>query len=403
MTNQRKNPTYVAAPTVVSSKDAPTVEKEGTVSKLMNLRIVRAGQRYGAAKGALLSGGIAYSGIFSIFAALTIAWTVFMASLGKNDELRQTVLDGINDAMPGLLKTGEGSSGIIEPEQLILDTALNPASIIAVGVLLWTALSVMNALKISIRAMFGISKLPETFVMNKARDLLGFLALAVGVLLSSVLTTAAGTLGNTVLDWIGIEGAFAGWMLRIASLALAFGIDWLVIISLFRFTAGVRPLKKDLLMGTALGAVGTSLVRFLGTSVIGSVDDNPILASFAALATLLLWVNFVARIVLLAAAFTANPEPPHKVTVEEAIHANHTPNYVTLSVPETTNWRHEPFTGVIVPDYTLDPEFEEPEPDPLPEWKGAAGKFNRMRAERLEKKAAEARARYRRGQQREVL
>lgn len=361
----------------------------------MNLRLLRAFQRYGVAKGALLSGGIAYSAIFSIAAALTISLTVFMAVLGQNDELRETVFDGINEAMPGILKTDDDPSGLIAPESLIMDTAFNLATFIAMGVLLWTALSVMNALKVSIRAMFGISKLPENFILLKARDLLAFVGLALGVLLGSILTSAAGTLGSTILEFIGVEGTIAQWSIRIASLAIAFLVDFAVIALLFRYTAGARPPRKDLFLGAALGALGTSVVRFLGTSVLGSVADNPVLAPFAAIATLLLWVNFVTRIVLIAAAFTANPPAPMKITVPESIRANSTPNFVTMSVPETTRWTHEPFTGVVVPDMTRDPDFADRLRADLPEWRGRKGKKSRKKIQKLELQLAQAKMDYR--------
>nr|WP_240161694.1 YihY/virulence factor BrkB family protein [Flaviflexus equikiangi] len=343
----------------------------------------------------MLSGGIAYSGIFSIAAALTIAITAFMAFLGRNETLRKTVFDGVNEAMPGILKTADDPSGLIRPESLILDTALNPASIIAAGLLLWTALSVMNALKMSLRAMFGIVRLPETFIVLKARDLVAFLGLAIGVLVSSVLTSAAGALGDMVLEFLGVEGAIGQWFLRITSLAVAFLVDFVVIALLFRYTAGARPPRRDLILGASLGALGTSVVRFLGTSVIGSVSDNPVLAPFVAVATLLLWVNFVSRIVLIAAAFTANPPAPPKITVPEAIHAHSTPNYVTLSVPETTSWTFEPFTGVIVPDLTNDPEFSSRQKHDLPEWDTAEGRARLERIKEMELELDREKMRYR--------
>ncbi|MBN9328042.1 MAG: YihY/virulence factor BrkB family protein, partial [Cellulomonas sp.] len=58
----------------------------------------------------------------------------------------------------------------------------------------------------------------------------------------------------------------------------------------------------------AIAGVGLGVVRVLGTSVVsGSVRHNPVLASFAVIVVLLLWINLVSRIVLLAAAWTANP------------------------------------------------------------------------------------------------
>jgi membrane protein len=53
------------------------------------------------------------------------------------------------------------------------------------------------------------------------------------------------------------------------------------------------------------------VVRVLGTSVVaGSASSNPILTSFAVIVTLLVWMNLIARIVLLAAAWTADPPGP---------------------------------------------------------------------------------------------
>ena len=58
-------------------------------------RPARANARFGARSGGVLTGGIAYAALFSVFAALTIGYTIFMAVLGDNDELRQQVLDAV--------------------------------------------------------------------------------------------------------------------------------------------------------------------------------------------------------------------------------------------------------------------------------------------------------------------
>ncbi|MDN6487418.1 MAG: YihY/virulence factor BrkB family protein [Ancrocorticia sp.] len=104
------------------------METESAVAKaktfaerVQDLRIVRSLSRYGAARGGLLSGGIAYSALFSIAAGLTIAWTVFMSVLGNNQELKDQVLDSIDSALPGIIDTGDGSGGIINPDALVRD------------------------------------------------------------------------------------------------------------------------------------------------------------------------------------------------------------------------------------------------------------------------------------------
>lgn len=383
-----------------SHEESPDTTVGKVLDRVMKSRLVRSARRYLLASGNLLAGGIAYSALFSIFAALAIAWTAFMAVLGSNEKLRQQTLDAINDALPGVIKDGSGS-GLIAPESMVVETAFNLTSIIGLVVLLWSALSVMTALKKSLRRMVGIAWAPENFVIGKARDLLGFLAMALGVVVTAILGTIAGTAGKVVLEWLGLEGGFAAFSLRFAMLALSFVVDWLVYLMLLRFTAGIRAPRKDLFLGAAIGAIASGILRVLGTSAVGSVSDNPMLAGFAALITLLLWVNLAARIVLFVAAFTANPPAPFTPKVPEMMRFNETPNYVTASVPETLTWSHSTVTGVLEPDEALDPNAPKDEPIERVEWKGLAGRIQGWRVRRLEEKARKARASYEAGVARE--
>src|SRR5690606_27661736 len=159
--------------------------------------------------------------------------------------------------------------------------------------LIWTATTVMAALKNSLRAMFGIVAPPENFLVSKARDLVGYVVLATGILLSAVLGTVAGTLAGEVLEWLGIDGSVGSLGIRLAGLAAALVVDWLVYVMVFRFVAGARPPRQDLFLGALVGAVGAGVMRFAGTSLVGAVDD-PVLASFAALVTIILWLNLAA-------------------------------------------------------------------------------------------------------------
>src|SRR4051794_30138216 len=86
-------------------------------------RPARANARFGERGGGVLTGGIAYAALFSVFAALTIGYTVFMAVLGSNDKLRQSVLDAIDDNLPGLIDTGT-NEGMIDPSSLTLSGGL---------------------------------------------------------------------------------------------------------------------------------------------------------------------------------------------------------------------------------------------------------------------------------------
>ena len=64
------------------------------------------------------------------------------------------------------------------------------------------------------------------------------------------------------------------------------------------------------------------MLRLLGASVVsGSLRNNAALAPFAVIVVLLAWVNLVARIVLTAAAWTADPPAAADDAVEQPLPA----------------------------------------------------------------------------------
>ncbi|GIG40376.1 YihY/virulence factor BrkB family protein [Cellulomonas phragmiteti] len=271
-------------------------------------RAARANARFGQAGGGLLTGGLAYTALFSVFAGLALGYTAFMAVLGGNESLRETVLQAIGASLPGLVDTGDGD-GLLEPDQLVLSTGLGLAGVVALGVLLVTAIRVTAALRTALSAMFGVRD-PGSLVLGKLRELGTFVGIAGAVLLSAVLGIAVTTAADWLLDVLGWS-AGSGLVVRAVGIVVAFVVDAGVFVMLVRVLAGLRPPRRDLLGGALIAAVGLGVVRLLGTSVVaGSVGGNPVLASFAVLVVLLLWINLIARIVLLAAAWTADPPAP---------------------------------------------------------------------------------------------
>lgn len=322
------------------------------VSWLQRLRIMRSLTRYGNGRGALLAGGIAYSAIFSLAAALTIGITVLLGVLGRSPQLQDAVFSSLASSLPGVLEW-KGSSGIVDPSDLVISTSFSITGIVAVVVLVFSATSVMRAMKSSIRAMFGIDQVPSGAASEKVRDLLGFVAIALGVGTTGILTLAHTVIGTQVFSAIGLESTLASMMIRIGSFLISAAIDGLILWILVRFVALVRAPKTDLWWGLAGFGIVASLIRSLGTSAVGSVD-NPLLASFAAIATLLLWINLLSRVMLISCAFIANPPKALKVSEAEDVHATERPNYVSLSEPLTLDWAHHRLSGAVDLDVPAD-------------------------------------------------
>ncbi len=274
---------------------------------LLRTRPLRATARFGSAGGGLLTGGIAYSALFSVFAALTIGFTIFTAVLGQSDALHQNVLDALAASLPGLVDTGDGQ-GLMKPSDLVLTVGLNVTGLIAVVVLIVSATGALAALRSAVRAMFGLPRLGANAVVGKLRELAGFAGLAVAVLVSAVGTIAVTGAADWLLRLLGVSDG-TGLVVRIAGLAVAFVVDAAIFAGLIVVLANVHPPRRDLLLGSMIAAVGIGGLRLLGASVVArSVGTNPLFASFAVIVTLLIWVNVLARIILLAAAWTANPD-----------------------------------------------------------------------------------------------
>lgn len=316
--------------------------------RILQVRLVRAGMRYHFARGGLFSGGVTYSALLSVTAALTILVNVLRAVLANRPDLMAAALAAVDEVLPGLIKGGTGT-GVLDPERLVADNPWSWATIISSFIVLWTALTMMTGLRRSIRAMFGLGGAPVPFIFGKTRDLLGFVALGVGVLLASALGSAASFAGGAVFDLLGVTGPGAGAALRAAAWSAAALVDAGVFLLLFSVTAGVRPPRRDLVGGALLGAAGAGVLRTGGTSLLGSIDD-PLLASFAAIVTLLLWVNLAIRFTLFVAAWTANPPAPLLPVPPEDVHAHDRPNYVTMSAPRTLEWPHHKVTGSLLVD-----------------------------------------------------
>lgn len=321
----------------------------------MNTRIVRSLQRYTGNRGNLLAGGISYTALFSLAAIITIGVTVTMRLVGQDSTIRNAVFDSISRSLPGVLEWG-GHDGIVKPEQMVMNTNVaSLAGIIALVTLIFSATRVMTALKTSIRSMFGIEKAPLNPVVDKLRDVVGFIAILLAIGASGVMTAVNSQLGASLLSSLGIRGRVGNALISGASIIGTMIIDMLVVIVLVRVVSNVRARWADMWWGIIPFIVGAAIVRWLGTSAVSAVS-SPLLASFAAIITVMLWVNLLARIILISCALIANPPRPAKPGDADHLHANDTPNYVTLSDRETLGWPHLSLTGSVDLDPSRDPD-----------------------------------------------
>ncbi|WP_069385609.1 YihY/virulence factor BrkB family protein [Cellulosimicrobium cellulans] len=260
---------------------------------------------YNAQHGPILCGGMAYAALFSLFAALAIGWTVFMAVLGSRTDLRDAVLEQIDTWLPGLV--GTGGSAVLTPDQLVLDNPVTVTSVVALGVLIFSAVAFMAALRSSVQAMFDVPPTAQNPVLAKARELGGFVLLGVGILVSAAASVVVSGVGTWLADLLG-GSVVLTVVVRGLGIAVGLLVDAVVVALVVVLVGGVRPARRDLVLGSLVAAAAFGALRYLGTSiVVGSASRNALLASFTVLVTLLVLVNVVARVLLMVCAWMADP------------------------------------------------------------------------------------------------
>lgn len=246
---------------------------------------------------------MAYTTLFSLFAALTIGFTVFSAVLGSDAALRDEALDQVDMWVPGLIDTGSGGS--IDPEELVLSSGVSWTSVIAVIVLLWTATTFMGALRVAVRSMFDLPDDGPNIVVARLLQLAGYVLLLAGVLVAAGVGVAVSTAAPWLLDQVGLGGA-SRVVVRTLGYLVGVVVDAAVVAGVVRYVAGVRIAWRQLATIAVTVGATTGLLRWVGSSVVvESAGRNALLAGFATLVSVLVMVNLVARVLLLTCAWVA--------------------------------------------------------------------------------------------------
>jgi len=272
-------------------------------SGLQGTRPLRAWQRYSDARGNLLAGGMGYFAFFSVFPAVALAFTIFGLVLRGRPDLIQQIADYLNETLPGFVKSADNPDGIISV-QAPGAGALTIAGIIAFLSLLFAGLGWLGATRDGIRAVFGVKGAPGNVLTNKLRDGGVLVVLGIGIAVSAVITTGAGSVAGWVAERIGLGGQ--GWLLTIAGLLVGALMDSAFMLVLLRLLSGVSLPWADLRQGALVGGIGFTLLKFFGTKLFQGTLSNPLFASLGLVIGLLVWLNFISRLTLLSAAWAAN-------------------------------------------------------------------------------------------------
>jgi len=287
---------------------------------LQRRKAVRVLVRYGRDRGPILASGMAYQALFAVFAGLWVAFSIAGVVVSNSIGLRQTILDFLRDIVPGLVKNGS-DNGAIDPAVFTEGFAFGISGIVAFVGLLLTALGWLAAARDSVRTLFDLPPASTNAVLQKLIDLGLGVAFGVLLLLAAALSVVGTTATEAVLDGWGVDerSVVALVASRTVTLIVAVLVYAVALAGLYRLLAGVKVPVRILRHGVLLGAIGLATLTVAGGLLLGGAQSNPLIGSFAVVAGLLIYYNFVSQVILIAATWMAVDVDDEGIVIDEKV------------------------------------------------------------------------------------
>lgn len=272
---------------------------QGLLSRLtawaLRLSLVRALLRYGALRGPMLADSVTYRALFSVFAAVLLCFSAVAVWLSGNPEAMRAVTDALDSFLPGL-------TDVVDPREASLPVGFTIAGIVSLVGLIGAALSAIGSLRSAFRVLGDVVTDDTFFLLALVRNLLVGLAFG-GLLLVAAAASLLTSSGLSLLAaWFGVHDEATGLALtsRLLGMLVVILIDTVAIAVAFRLLSGIRPPARALWVGSLAGGVGLFVLQEFSGLFVRGAAANPLLASFAVLIALLLWINLSAQVVLIA-------------------------------------------------------------------------------------------------------
>ena len=275
---------------------APAADR-GLVPRLiagaLRMRLVRAFLRYGEHRGSMLADSLTYRALFSVFAGISLGFSVAALWLSSNPEAMATFTETLDRVIPGI-------GDIVDPSTFAAP-GFSIVGVISLLGLLGAAISAIGSLRIALRTLADEVH-DDVFVLWVILRNLLVAVLFGGLLAAAAVVSVVGSFGiSSLLTWLGMgNGSFTEWATRVFGILVVFVIDTVAIALVFRVLSGVRAPAKALWGGAVVGGVGLVVLQELSGLFVRGATANPLLASFATLIALLLWINLSSQVILIA-------------------------------------------------------------------------------------------------------
>ena len=245
----------------------------------------------------MLADSITYRALFSVFAAILLFFSVATIWIGGNPDALRAVTSALDSFVPGL-------TDLVDPEDARVPVGFTIVGVFSLVGLIGAALSAIGSMRNAFR-MLGDVLTDDTFILwALLRNLLMGVAFG-GLLLAAAVASLLTSSGiSLVSEWTGANEASTAFVAtsRLVGILLALVINTLALAIAFRLLSGIRAPSRALWTGSLAGGLGLFVLQEFSGLFVRGAASNPLLASFATLIALLLWINLSAQVILIAAS-----------------------------------------------------------------------------------------------------
>lgn len=287
--------------------------------------LVRANQAFTERYGKHYAAAVTYFSVLSIIPILMVAFAIFGFVLNGNQTLIDEIRTSIRHSVP---------AGLDDVMSSILDVSIESGGglgVVGLLLALYSGIGWMSNLRDALTAQWNQPKPKLPIVSKTLKDLTSLVGLGLALVFSFALTAVGGTIGEILLDWVGLSGQ--GWahaLLRVATIVLTLLADLLVFLWVIAGLPRGRVVWRGAVKGAALAATGFVILQQLATLYLGGLSDKPAFAVFGPVLGLLIFANLVSRMLLLVTAWTATGtenrstvvQPPPPVTIHPNVRVN---------------------------------------------------------------------------------
>ena len=270
--------------------------------------VARAWSQFGRCNGNLYAAAITYFSFLALFPLVLLAVAITGFVLHAHPAAQQTLLNHISENVPGSFGTTLRSA---------VNTAVKARTGVGIVGLLGVALTGLGwigNLRKSIHAVWGLPMPQRNAFMARLHDLLVLAGLGLAMLVSLGITAAGTALTDQIVRGLGWSHLYGmSTVLVIAGLIVGVAADLLIFWWLIVRLPDATVPHGLALRGALLASVGFEVLKILGTVLIAHTSHSPTAGPFAGVIAILVWLQLVARYLLLCVAWTATGLNPPSV------------------------------------------------------------------------------------------